>query len=215
VAAPTYFDPIAFEGSTFLDGGLGTNNPSFHGYVEVHSMHSEKGPRRVTEEDAAQRKPVVSVLISTGTGRRAMVSRFGNKGILRQLFGVVSYAQALATDGEETNDTTRKICEQSGTKYFRFNVNDGLENIGLDGWIGPRPPHLTYPSITKVEGLLAAIEATTMTYLATQEVQESIKECANVVMMARRFRASPPITPLADFQVSASKIGNLSKLDQR
>jgi hypothetical protein len=193
MAAPTYFSSVTidiFPGSRFLDGGLGTNNPSFFGLVEVGDMYRTNKRETAERENMRIQKPVVEVLVSIGTGARKGVSRFGKKGPLTELFNLVRYMQAMATDVEETHQHMLRLCRQSQpeTQYFRFNVIDGLDRIGLTG---DRRRGKTQQSLER-------IDEATRNYLQTAIVRGQLRECARAVMNARRFRAPQPISPLLD-----------------
>ncbi|KAF2469234.1 phospholipase [Lindgomyces ingoldianus] len=118
-AAPTYFSDVAIEGSKFVDGALGANNPA----VEVEEEASD-----LWCEETGHLQPLVKCFISIGTGHPGIrsVSDKGLKNLLETL-------QKEATETESTNQQFlgrwRDHVEKD--RCFRFNVDHGLENVRL------------------------------------------------------------------------------------
>lgn len=117
-AAPSFFDPLVVKDITTLrDGGLRNNNPINEIVDEVR-----------TEFPGRE----ISCLVSIGTGV-SKTEFFGN--------GLVSIAKAcakIATDTEEAERTFRNnhtMPNQSlHDRYFRFEVEQGLQNVGMEEW---------------------------------------------------------------------------------
>jgi hypothetical protein len=151
-AAPTFFDPITFSnGVVFRDGGLRNNNPIFELVDEI-------------QKEFPSRK--ISTIVSLGTGVSASID-LGN--------GLVSISNAcvkIATDTETTADNfTKTYCSPGGRfrdGYFRFNVTQGLQDVGLEEW---RKHDLMW--------------ANTKEYMGKSEQQEKLASCAN------RLRENP------------------------
>ena len=114
-AAPMYFEPIAVGkfGETFVDGGIGANNPV--AYVMERAKHIWPGSN-------------IRCLVSIGTGIPRPKSISGN------FFKVVQVMASISTDTERAADQfLREHREMAlNDQYFRFSVNRGLENIGMD-----------------------------------------------------------------------------------
>ncbi|KAH0544765.1 hypothetical protein FGG08_001132 [Glutinoglossum americanum] len=116
-AAPTFFPPMLIGDPPvpYVDGGLGYNNPI-----------------RPLMEEARQIWPnrEISCIVSIGTG----VPRFQAVG--QKLVSLVKSLQAIATDVENTHrDFRHEKLLTFGTDqriYFRFNVERGLEGVGLE-----------------------------------------------------------------------------------
>ncbi|KAK3935635.1 acyl transferase/acyl hydrolase/lysophospholipase [Diplogelasinospora grovesii] len=113
-AAPTYFDPISIgdegEQETFVDGGLGYNNP-------IEQVLDEA--RRVFPG----RK--VACVVSIGTGL-ARVITFPDS-LKTNPLKLINALKCMATE----SDTT---AERNKDTYFRFNVDRGLNHIQLEEW---------------------------------------------------------------------------------
>ena len=82
--------------------------------------------------------------------------------------------------------------------YFRFDVEDGLETIKRDEWRVKRikGTHLLQPSAMQRpprNKTLDTITKHTLAYISTNEVQEQISHCADILVEARqlRFRFDP------------------------
>lgn len=118
-AAPTFFDPVKIKdvGVTLYDGALKHNNP----VEEV-----------VSEIDAEFRDKSIGCLVSIGTG----VSKDENLG--RSLITVAKACGKIAVDTEDSHYRFKlRECSDGGRlrdKYFRFNVDQGLQGVGLAEW---------------------------------------------------------------------------------
>jgi hypothetical protein len=132
-AAPTFFDPLVVQSSkeTLVgtvpldlvelisinsrrssDGGLGFNNPIYELWEEA--------------QDVLKYQPL-RCLVSIGTGMPG-VQPVGSS--LKTLFETL---RAIATETQKTHERfSLSHAENTKGRYFRFNVDRGMENIGLD-----------------------------------------------------------------------------------
>ncbi|KAL9099785.1 MAG: hypothetical protein Q9163_004758 [Psora crenata] len=129
-AAPTYFKEAKIEGRKYLDGGFGANNPCREIYNEVRKMNNYN-------ENCA------STIISIGTGKnkkKRMASAKGIKEVFRAGLGKFidyeNFARRWAADSETVHEDmiSRGAAPNSTFKYFRFNVEHGLDSMKLDDW---------------------------------------------------------------------------------
>ena len=117
-AAPTFFDPVTIKGlgATLYDGALKSNNP-------VEEL--------VSEIDAEFADRPIGCIISIGTG----VSKSEKLG--KSLVTIAKVCADIAMDTENTHERFRdRECGTDGRfcgKYFRFNVEQGLQGVGLEG----------------------------------------------------------------------------------
>jgi len=147
-AASTFFDPIKIGpyGEEFVDGAAGSNNPVRELWTEAMDMW----PVRALEGN-------IKCLVSIGTGQPSL-NPFGDT-----LLDIAKTLTEIATDTERTaevflrehQDLARRKC------YFRFNVEKGLEDIGLED--------------SKQRNVIAAA---TRRYIVSQVVHEHMKTCA-------------------------------------
>lgn len=143
-AATTFFDPIAIGPlrEEFVDGALGTNNPVYALWNEAQDMWGK------------QMHTKLKCLVSIGTGVPGMQPM---RKSLRAL-------QKLVTETERTAQQfhrDKSNLDDEG-RYFRFNVDHGLEEVGLHE--------------SKKKNVIAAA---TRLYLESQTVFKQIKTCAN------------------------------------
>lgn len=119
-AAPTFFPPIdiGWPPTTYIDGGLGYNNP-------IRALMEEASHLWPQERN-------IGCIVSIGTG--VIVSR----DVGRKINSLFECLKDMATDTEKV---AREFEEEMKFKYgveqkvyFRFNVQHGLENIGLEEW---------------------------------------------------------------------------------
>lgn len=120
-AAPPYFDPVSIGRAgmqaTFVDGGLGHNNP-------IEQVLEEA--RRVFP------KRKVACIVSIGTGL-ARVIRFPNAPMTSPL-KLINALKEMATESDTTAERVQARFRDTNDTYFRFNVDRGLEDIELDEW---------------------------------------------------------------------------------
>jgi hypothetical protein len=152
-AAPTIFKNIEIGGpgtrQKYIDGAVGFNNPTEHVLLEAESVF----PGRP-----------VACLISIGTGykvnsipKHVWWQRFVPVGVIRAMV-------TIATDCESTSQTiTRRFKDTPGV-YFRFNVEQGLQDIALEHW-----------------DQLAKVTAHTLQYLKYKEVDEKIGAAVDAI----------------------------------
>lgn len=148
-AAPSFFDPIAIGPfrEEFVDGGTGTNNPVWALWEEAQSTW---GPEPIGRK--------IQCLVSIGTGMPSLKG-FGSS--------AWHHAQALIAIATETEDSAEQFRRDkqdlhAGHRYFRFNVLQGLENVGLE----------------EVKDINVIAQATSC-YVASQEVVERMQQCRN------------------------------------
>lgn len=119
-AATTFFDPASIGERTFADGGFGANNP-------VDEVEGEAA--NVWCSETGDLKPLVKCFISIGTGNP------GKKAFEDSIpkFLIETVVQiATETEATEKKFIARWAKHFDENRYFRFNVEQGLQNIGLE-----------------------------------------------------------------------------------
>ncbi|GIC94699.1 uncharacterized protein Aud_002028 [Aspergillus udagawae] len=147
-AATGFFTPVLIGPRCFVDGALGANNP-------VDEVEGEAS--NIWCPDTGDLKPLVKCFISIGTGNP------GKRAIEDNLFKF--FSKTLVAISTETEETERKfIARWAGhfnqKRFFRFNVEQGLQNVGLTEY--------------KEQGL---IEAATHEYIAHQNQKFRVRDC--------------------------------------
>lgn len=107
-AAPTYFPPIKIGRSTYVDGGIGVNNPAALACTEVKVILPWKGAS-------------IAALVSLGTGIPIY------KGSNVSLTDIPRMLKEVATDCDLVH---RNLQEEK--YYFRFDVGEGIGDLSLD-----------------------------------------------------------------------------------
>lgn len=119
-AAPTFFEPINIGEEDFIDGGLGCNNPVKEVVNEASRLW--KGQR------------TIGCIVSVGTGKPGVIG-LRKPDRFQQLLPVnlIKVMQRIATDCEANHQDMRRnpFLEH---KYFRFNVEQGMQGMSLDEW---------------------------------------------------------------------------------
>ncbi|KAI0095691.1 acyl transferase/acyl hydrolase/lysophospholipase [Nemania sp. FL0031] len=117
-AATSFFEPIAIGqyGETFVDGAFGANNPIEQLWNEARDVWSNSFPNNV------------GCVVSIGTG----LSRLRPVG--DRLDKIWKTLEAMATETDKTAEIFHrdKADLAKGGRYYRFNVDRGLEAIGLE-----------------------------------------------------------------------------------
>ena len=148
-AASSFFDPITIGdfGECFVDGATGANNPVY----EVWNEAQDIWPSGSLEER-------VQCLVSIGTGMPSL------KPFTDDLVGIGQSLLAIATETEKTAErfSRDKSTLDDGGHYYRFNVIQGLEDVGLE-------------QLTRKNVIIAATDR----YLESQAVFKRIKACGN------------------------------------
>jgi predicted acylesterase/phospholipase RssA len=148
-AATGFFDAVKIGARTFVDGALGANNPVEE--VEDEAM-------KIWCPDTGELKPLVKCFISIGTGNP------GKRPLEDKAWKFLS--KSLVEIATETEQTANKFSGRwrghlSTKRYFRFNVHQGLQGLGLAEY--------------QKEG---AIEAATLEYLDETDQHLRLQDCA-------------------------------------
>jgi Patatin-like phospholipase len=133
-AAPAFFKPITINGVTYSDGGPGWNNPTMEAIFEAHKIW----PNRP-----------IGCLLSVGTGLEKAIQLIDNGSSKSE----ISYLLRLLTSNDSFQSDIAKYCVDSlmscekmhrdvsshphiipHMNYFRFNVPQGMSEIGLAEW---------------------------------------------------------------------------------
>jgi predicted acylesterase/phospholipase RssA len=147
-AATTFFDSVFIGKREFVDGALGANNP-------VDEVEGEAA--NIWSSGSGDLKPLVKCFISIGTGNPS------KKTIEDSVVKFLS--QSVIKMVAETEETERKFVarwakQHDEKRYFRFNVDQGLQDIRLDEY--------------NEQG---KIEAATEEYLTHQAQKFRIRDC--------------------------------------
>ena len=151
-AATSFFEPVIIgsRGRRFVDGALGANNPSDQLWNEAQNVWCKDGETELGD--------LLKCFVSIGTGNPG--TRPIAKGPLK-FFSETLVGIATQTESTAKLFVTRHRRLYETKRYFRFNVHQGLQNIGLEEY--------------KEAGL---IDAATAEYMDGQEVKSAAQECA-------------------------------------
>jgi len=147
-AATTFFEPVPIGNRIFADGGLGANNP-------VDEVEGEAA--NIWCSESGDLKPLVKCFLSIGTGDP------GIKAFEENIFKFLG--QTVVNIATETEETERRFIAKwrkhfDENRYFRFNVDQGLQSIGLDEY--------------RQQG---AMESATERYLVNQARKNRVRDC--------------------------------------
>jgi tetratricopeptide (TPR) repeat protein len=99
----------------FVDGAMGANNPVYSLWTEAQDIWSSKNLERNIE-----------CLISIGTGVPSLTPFGGNP------IEIYSTLKDMVIETEKTAERFNRDKRELGDRYYRFNVANGLENVGLE-----------------------------------------------------------------------------------
>jgi hypothetical protein len=174
-AAPSYFKEMKIGNTVHLDGGFGNaNNPTRFAWSEVNQMHGNN-PK------------AIALTLSIGTGLPRHV-RFRNDRYVGKYIAYFKFMAHIAADSEEAHaemSRQQEILNRSN-EYHRFNVDTGLEDIKMGEWKTRSTPQ------GKVCMTLDNIEDATNAYLRKVEVQERLRQYAEILVNNRRQRSGDP-----------------------
>ena len=120
-AAPLFFKEMVIDSLTYMDGGVGNNNPSDLAWNEAKYMANKKEPLNGK----------VLGLVSLGTGQAHPESRFG-------MMNLWKWTRKTITETSRAHGHVHDRAMDAGAKYWRFDVRpddkyrDGLAGIKLD-----------------------------------------------------------------------------------
>ncbi|KAJ6050923.1 protein kinase subdomain-containing protein [Penicillium canescens] len=183
-AATTFFKPVSIGDRSFADGGLGANNP-------VDEVEGEAS--NIWCSETGDLKPLVKCFISIGTGNPDKKSFTDS--IVKFL------GQALVQIATETENTERKFIARwarhfDEKRYFRFNVEQGLQEIGLEEY--------------KKKGV---IEAATEGYLTHMAQKFRVRDCIQNMRLKEIHRFAVPLD-LTAVPVIENFFGRQDELDK-
>ncbi|RBA22458.1 hypothetical protein FPRO05_00805 [Fusarium proliferatum] len=178
-AATTFFNPVSIEGMKFVDGALGANNPVDQ--VEEEAME-------IWCPSTGNLQPLVKCFISIGTGR---LPAYNIDDRVDKFIGALA---KMATDAEKIAEASIKRWRQhfEQGRYFRFNVDHGLQTVGMKEYRKKRD-----------------IQAATDRYLDSQVQSFWVQRCVeNLILKKRSTRPDFEllITPQQDFVTSSPSL---------
>ncbi|EXJ74236.1 uncharacterized protein A1O5_02532 [Cladophialophora psammophila CBS 110553] len=117
-AAPSFFDPVQIGACSYVDGALGANNP-------VNQVEEEAAD--IWCEETGRLQPIVKCFISIGTGHADFTTIKNSS-----LRSVAHSIEKVATETKKADsEFTGRWREHLDTRYFRFNVEEGLHSVRL------------------------------------------------------------------------------------
>jgi patatin-like phospholipase/acyl hydrolase len=121
-AATSFFEPVTIGGRQYVDGALQANNP-------VNEMWSEAQDIWCPRDGALEK--VLKCVISIGTGNPGMISLNDN--------ALTFLTKTLVQIATKTVEPAKTFMEHhrgllDSHKYLRLNVEQGLQEVGLDGY---------------------------------------------------------------------------------
>ncbi|OAQ71845.1 kinesin [Purpureocillium lilacinum] len=177
-AAPSFFDPCVIDAKCFVDGGTGANNPIHQLWAEASCVYGEDGASSTWKlEDH------LYCLVSIGTGTPSR-KPFGP-----ELQDVATALRAIATSAESVAQTFERQHPHlvNNCVYFRFNVTNGLQGVGLEA-----------------SDRLSEIEALTGSYCASATVTQKMKACAwaqQAAIRCTQLSVPQPCLPFAKDEI--------------
>ena len=183
-AAPRYFKPMeVYTGGLkklrFKDGGFGSNNPSLEAYHDILDQHGGLDKHM---------GPFVS--IGTGISKFTLFSK--REGHLRDIRGTIWAAFKFPSLTASTHRYMQKQSNRNAKQnfpYFRFDGGDDLGKVNLDewekpGWTSYLKPKSEFSRAKTLEKIRKAVNE----YLECPEINEQLRNCAELLVRRRRLR---------------------------
>ena len=151
-AAPTFFKPATIGKHTFIDGGLGNNNPTNRALREVSRVFPNGS---------------LACLLSLGTGKCKVISIPKKRRLIQRVvpLDVITAIQDITTDCENVHQEIEHRFSDGPDFYFRFNVEQGLQEVSLSDW-----------------ERLTDVEASTRQYLREEEVEPKLQKVVGALL---------------------------------
>jgi predicted acylesterase/phospholipase RssA len=171
-AAPTFFERIFINEpgapQPYVDGGMGCNNP----ITQV-----------LEEADLVFPGQHVACVISIGTGQARTIA-IPTPGWLQQVLplDVVKAIQGIATDCERSAQEVARRFRGIHNVYFRFNVEQGMQSVGLAQW-----------------EKLDEVAIHTNQYIRVEEVDQRLDDAVAAVRERRKTVATAQLSTGAEF----------------
>jgi len=164
-AASSFFESVTIGGETFKDGGTGANNPIQQLWNEATDIFGNYKPEWKLEDH-------LKAIVSIGTGL-PLLAAFGDS--VKELGKALV---AVSTNTVQVHNLFQQqhsaLFRQPGCRAFRFNVVQGLEQVGLED-----------------ESKVPLIEAATRGYIAMDEVFRALEACAGILQTQTTCKLSP------------------------
>jgi predicted acylesterase/phospholipase RssA len=170
-ATPTFFKRIEIgepgTSKPYIDGGLGCNNPISQVLEEAELVFSTRK---------------VACVISVGTGKAETIA-IPTPSLLQQVLplDVVNAMRGIATDCERSAQEVARRFQGMPNVYFRFNVEQGMQTIGLEQW-------------EQLDGVATHTDQ----YMRMQEVDRNLDAAVSAI------RESRPLIPTAQISKEAN-----------
>jgi len=126
-AAPSYLEPVCFQGCRYYDAVVDFHNPTWTLLKEVSAVATESHEH-------------LDSLLSIGAGNPS-IQKF--EGGSRQTAPLLD----SSTHSERVHQNLHKESERQGFRYYRLNVYGGLENVRLDEWKPKQSGKMTFEKI--------------------------------------------------------------------
>ncbi len=125
-AATSYFDAVNVNGRMYRDGGFGANNPVTEVWHEAREIW-------IQDNYDVQLDDLLKCFVSIGTGfPKTEGMKESVKGFIDTLKNMVTQTKRSADDFMKSH---RNLTKMDGSqRYFRFNVEQGLQDVGLEEW---------------------------------------------------------------------------------
>ena len=162
-AASTFFDRVHIGDRFFRDGATGSNNPIDDVWIEAENLWNDEGDSLIDQ--------MLGCILSIGTGNPGM------RPLHEKSWKFLSQTLVqVATDtkkAEKFEHVHRNLLKLSDKRYYRFNVEQGLQDVGIEEY--------------KLKG---QIETATEEYLAKRTQENEIRACAQILQARRRMAHS-------------------------
>jgi Patatin-like phospholipase len=174
-AAPTYFPEIIIENNSYVDGGIGYNNPAREGLKEANRIWPNRKVGCLISVGAGLMEPVSGITrIMEQLGWIFGGFMMGTMPLTAEKLTVAGYCSKLATDCQSVHfdllEEPRLQQEGQYARYYRLSVISGMANIGL-----------------QEASRLNEISEITDAYINSPEIKKLIFNCVALLASGRRM----------------------------
>lgn len=165
-AAPMFFSEQRIGNNTYVDGGLGCNNPVLVLVDEVEGVHG--------------RRP--ELIVSIGTGTTRLSHSPGRYRLFKNIRNLVHTTREMREIVTNSGEAHHRLNTMRFPHYYRWNVPD-LAGVELDEWLP-----LGKGDERNGEQTLQKMENATKNYLKN-DIKAELETCAMMLVKLRRKRA--------------------------
>jgi hypothetical protein len=135
-AMPTFFEPVIIDGLSYADAAIGWNNPTNEAIIEAGKMWPNRAIGCLVSIGSGLEKPIQLDYKAGKDSRSWLLNKLDPKSSFK--LELAKYCVDSLTSCEKIHQAVSSNYPDRiavDRNYFRWNVPQGLSNIGLEEWM--------------------------------------------------------------------------------